>query len=51
MVDRRVEMTMKYSISRSVDDADFRRTFELYVKAGQDLANAIEPNQEQGLAL
>lgn len=51
MVDRRVEMTMKYSISRSVDDADFRRTFELYVKAGQDLANAIEPNQEQGLTL
>lgn len=51
-VDRRVELTLKYSVSRSIDDADFMRTFELYGRAGKDLANTIEPPaQTQELTL
>ncbi len=32
VVDRRVEMTLKYSISRSIDDADFRHYASLMTK-------------------
>lgn len=51
VVDRRVEMTLKYSISRSIDDADFRRTFVLYDQAGKELAEAIQPSNTQELSM
>lgn len=51
VVDRRVEMTLKYSISRSIEDADFRRTFVLYDQAGKDLAEAIQPSNENNMTL
>lgn len=51
MVDKRVEMTLKYQISRSVDDESFMRTFHGFVEAGKELANTIQPNQEQQLTL
>ena len=52
MVNRRVEMTMKYAISRSVDDDNFRQTFEQYVTAGEALKNTIQPQEsEQSLTL
>lgn len=51
MVDKRVEMTLKYQISRSVDDESFMRTFNEFVNAGRDLANTIQPTQNQELTL
>ena len=52
MVNRRVEMTMKYAISRSVDDDNFRQTFEQYVAAGEALKNTIQPQEpDQSLTL
>lgn len=47
MVDKRLELTMKYSISRSVEDADFRRTYELFTMAGHQISEAISPTERQ----
>lgn len=47
MVDRRVEMTLKYSISRSVEDESFRMTFTQFVQCGKQLAQTIDDTQSQ----
>ncbi len=49
MVGYRVQMTLQYSIRRSVDDETFQRTFKLFDASGQELAKTISgqtSNQE-----
>lgn len=47
MVDKRVEMTLMYSISRSIEDENFRLTFTQFAQAGKQVAQAVcgeQPN-------
>lgn len=51
MVDKRVDITLKFQIARSVDDQEFQKTFETFVNAGKEFANVIQPKQEQELVM
>lgn len=47
MVDKRVDLTLKYQISRSIDDDEFMKSYRSFVQCGHDLAATIQPKDTQ----
>ena len=41
MVDKRIEMTLKYSMSRSIDDASFKKTYLQFSEACNQFADSV----------